>query len=82
MQPIGQSAIRPTCVDEDFFQCDSGNFELSNALQVKSNGIEYNVSYFSQVQGLYNNLRPIYSAEVGQSVIYLHHNGQQLEDWT
>ena len=73
-QSIGQSAIQPTCVDEDFFQCDSGHVEFNYAIQVIStNKVLIKLHRFSQKEGLYSNLRPVFSADAGLTVIYLYH---------
>ena len=71
---IDKSAIQLTCVTEDFFQCDSGNVELNTVIQVTLNNHLYYVHRFSQVIGLYSNLRPVFNGDVGHSfVVYLHH---------
>ena len=71
---IDKSAIQPTCVTEDFFQCDSGNIELTDVIQVTLNNHLYYVHRFSQVIGLYSSLRPVFNADVGHSsVVYLYH---------
>ena len=75
---IHQSAIIPTCVDEEFVQCDSGIVKLNftDVIQLHSNdSIPTNVYHFNQVLGLYHNLRPVFSTNVSRSVLYLYHLG-------